>query len=471
MEKSVNTISYTLLPLDGSQIRLVTLVPGRSTEEVQCLLKHYDFKKDNTSGSHYEALSYVWGNANSTVPIRLNGHISQVTANLDASLRALRYPKHERTIWIDAICINQSNVEEKNREVRRMGQIYQNATRVVIWLGCGTGFGNLISLLPARSNRSIRPADDTCSLLESLANANADDVEAAAKTLQRRGDQMYYLLLLSKFFGSPWFSRVWILQEIALAKTAVVGYGDNWLEWDQVLSAMDTLRRTQLGRNKHMWGLSNANNADRVRRCCIQLRNSQEEGFQTDGHLRLVNLLWQTRFFGMTDPRDRFYALLGLMTDQFIKKNWIEIDYRKPIADLILELNILLIRGGCLSHVLCAIAGPIRDLPSWATDWTAPIGDLGGETGDISSISSVRSTDASRLSYGITTYIQSYQLRGIKQHPYMFYISPDSRQLTLRGRFVESHGIQHIGHRFGSVPIQDFNIHERLKFWRKHLLQ
>jgi len=471
MEKSVNTVSYTLLPPDGSQIRLVTIVPGKSTEEVKCLLKHYDFKKDSTGGLNYEALSYVWGDATVTVSIRLNGHKFQVTTNLEASLRALRYLKHERLIWIDAICINQSNIEERNQEVRRMGQIYRNALRVVIWLGRGTGFGNIISLLPARPNRSIRPADDTCSILNSLANANADDVDAAAIILQRTGDQMYYSLLLSKFFGSAWFSRVWILQEIALAKTAIVGYGDNWLQWDQLLSAVDTLRRNQLGRNKHIWALSNANDADRVRRCCIQYLNSQKQGFQPDGYNQLVNLLWQTRFFAMTDPRDRLYALLGLMTDELMRENWIEIDYKKPAADLMLELIIFLIRGGCLSHVLCAITKPISGLPSWATDWTASIGALGSEKGSIFSISSIESTDGSRLSYGITAYMQSHQLRGIKQHPYVFYISPDSRQLTLRGTIVESLGIQHIGHRFGSAPIKAFNIHERLKFWHKHLVQ
>jgi hypothetical protein len=86
-------------------------------------------------------------------------------------------------------------------------------------------------------------------------------------------------------------------------------------------------------------------------------------------------------------------------------------------------------------------------------------------------ITSIESTDGTRLSSGITAYMQSHQLRGIKQRPYVFYISPDSRQLILRGTIVESLGIQHIGHRFGSAPIQGFKIHERLKFWRKHLVK
>jgi hypothetical protein len=471
MEKSVNTVSYPLLPPDGSQIRLVTIVPSKSAEEVQCLLKHHEFRKGSTGGLNYEALSYVWGDATKTVPIRLNGHKFQVTTNLESSLRALRYLEHERHIWIDAICINQSNVEERNQEVRRMGQIYRNALRVVIWLGCGTGFGNIISLLPTKPNRSLRPADDTCSVLNSLATANTNVVDAAAIILQKTDDQLYYLLLLSKFFGSAWFSRVWVLQEIALAKTAIVGYGDNWLQWDQLLAAVDTLRRIQLGRNKHIWGLSNANGADRVRRCCIGLLNSQEQGFQPNGYNQLINLLWQTRYFAMTDRRDRFYALFGLMTDEFMKEKWIEVDYKKPAADVILELNIFLIRGGYLSHVLCAITKTVSDLPSWATDWTASIGTLGSEEGGIFSISSIESTDGSRLSSGITAYMQSYQLRGIKQRPYVFYISPDSRQLTLRGIIVESLGIQHVGHRFGSAPFQAFNIHDRLKFWQQHLVQ
>ena len=78
-------------------------------------------------------------------------------------------------------------------------------------------------------------ADKTHDLLNSLANAGSEDAEAGAMILDRTGDVIYTLQLLLKFFSCPWFMRVWILQEIALAKTATAVYGDGWIGWDRLV--------------------------------------------------------------------------------------------------------------------------------------------------------------------------------------------------------------------------------------------
>ena len=135
MEKSVNTFNYESLPADGSQIRLVAILSGEGDEEIECLVANFPFTKDIVDDLKYEALSYVWGDAMVTTTLSLNGQTYQVTTNLEAALRALRLQDKDRLIWIDAICINQTSIQERNQEVPRMGQIYRRARHVIIWMG------------------------------------------------------------------------------------------------------------------------------------------------------------------------------------------------------------------------------------------------------------------------------------------------------------------------------------------------
>jgi hypothetical protein len=91
----------------------------------------------------YEALSYVWGDTKSSARILLNGVEFDVTENLGAALIHLRSATSERTLWVDAICINQDNILERNEQVRQMGSIYEQATGVIVWLGRYSGNAQL----------------------------------------------------------------------------------------------------------------------------------------------------------------------------------------------------------------------------------------------------------------------------------------------------------------------------------------
>jgi len=86
----------------------------------------------------FEALSYVWGDSSITIPIIVDGDTFQATANLNAALRALRRPQSPRLMWVDAICINQSDIPEKNVQVSLMSKLYSGAASIVVWLGPST---------------------------------------------------------------------------------------------------------------------------------------------------------------------------------------------------------------------------------------------------------------------------------------------------------------------------------------------
>jgi hypothetical protein len=185
-----------------------------------------------------------------------------------------------RTIWVDAICIDQSNPDERSQQVQLMGQIYRNAQRVLVWLGHSDAeFGGNFefAVLMLEDNISLKPG-----LL-------ADDV---GKT---------FIKLLS----TPWFTRTWIVQEVALAKSAIVLYGDTEIKWDRLVELCTKLQSVVSLTPQGNLLLSYLLGIERVRRM-FQLG-------QLGLPIQPFNQLQLCRERLATDPRDKVYALLGLL--------------------------------------------------------------------------------------------------------------------------------------------------------------
>lgn len=126
---------YEALPLnvEKSEIRLLLLRPADWTEPIRCEFKVVSLDDRPI----YSALSYVWGREDAIHQISLGGHPFQVRPNLLTALRRLRAHggDHITTVWVDAICIDQSSIAERNSQVAMMGQIYTLSERVQVWLG------------------------------------------------------------------------------------------------------------------------------------------------------------------------------------------------------------------------------------------------------------------------------------------------------------------------------------------------
>ncbi|KAL8907164.1 MAG: hypothetical protein Q9207_001586 [Kuettlingeria erythrocarpa] len=124
--------AYQKLVADQHQIRLLHV--GAATtwhEEISCELTTVSLG-DNPQ---FEALSYVWGNAQDTLPIQLEGGVFPVTRNLEAAIRRLRMKTEKRVIWIDQLCINQADIAEKSIQLALMPRIYKSCKEVILWLG------------------------------------------------------------------------------------------------------------------------------------------------------------------------------------------------------------------------------------------------------------------------------------------------------------------------------------------------
>lgn len=175
---------HSPLPSGYGSIRLLRLMPHEDeTADIQCELFEYSLK-NSCKGIHlYEALSYVWGDPENRRSLSMHNHRFDVTVNLHAALSHLRNHSMERILWIDALCIDQTNQEEKEHQIQFMAKIYGQAQRVVVWLG--------------------EVADDSDLALEAIRVAGSRNF---AHSLNSEKIQPAVLKLLER----PWFRRIWV---------------------------------------------------------------------------------------------------------------------------------------------------------------------------------------------------------------------------------------------------------------------
>ncbi|KAF1996060.1 heterokaryon incompatibility, partial [Amniculicola lignicola CBS 123094] len=159
------------------EIRVLTLLPGTYDDPIDIKLTKHWIENDPT----YEALSYVWGIEMSVHLASVNNILMEITENLDIALRHLRYESEHRFMWIDALCINQEDMQERNHQVQLMGPIYANATKVVIWLG------------PS--------ADNSDYVMDCVGKRDIEEPKIP-----------YFCHYVNKLLERPWFYRVWVVQ-------------------------------------------------------------------------------------------------------------------------------------------------------------------------------------------------------------------------------------------------------------------
>ena len=132
--ESTNTpkLQYQYKKLRHSdEIRLLILAPGTSSNPLHCKLVHTRLSLN----PEYEALSYAWGDSSKPRQVFCDHRVIDVTESLYAALRRLRDLTKARTIWADAICINQQLNVEKSHQVALMGKIYSQTEKTLAWLG------------------------------------------------------------------------------------------------------------------------------------------------------------------------------------------------------------------------------------------------------------------------------------------------------------------------------------------------
>lgn len=218
---------YESCPLKSGDIRILTVRPGVNSDPIECTLTSRSLETQ-LSPYHetlpYEALSYHWGSGDCSCKIKIKNEDFQtdfkVKPDLLEALLQLRLPRGARRLWIDAICINQDDMEEKNVQVSLMAEIYSGATHVCVWLGKATSDSNLaLNLI----RRIINPDHFGPFVTDRLVADRSTLLEWAA---------------LSSLMKRAWFNRRWVVQEIALAPRATLYCGNDHIDLSDFADAV-----------------------------------------------------------------------------------------------------------------------------------------------------------------------------------------------------------------------------------------
>jgi hypothetical protein len=196
--------------LETGAARVLVLCPGSPFDEIKCELRQ---RKLLTQGyldevSSYEALSYVWGKEIERDTIILCGSRFPVTRNLAEALTYLRLPKHNRMLWVDAVCINQYDEKEKELQVKSMHMIYKLAKRVIAWLG------------PPDTASTL--AFSTMKMVQQL---DSPPMSAALSFQIGKEESDNEYDPFEKLMGRLYWSRAWIVQEMMSARSLVIQCG------------------------------------------------------------------------------------------------------------------------------------------------------------------------------------------------------------------------------------------------------
>ena len=342
----------------------------------------------------YLALSYNWGAAEKSHTIFDHGKPILVTASVQSALQHLRHSDLELVMWIDAICIDQNSNDERSAQVSIMTEIYQGAEEVWIWLGEETKRDQAaFSLL-----RTYQDRFEEYGFFEI-----GVDVETDAKMdlLEDRQDEWDGL---QEFFQKPYFERVWIIQEIVKARRAKVFCGSLSTNWDVVANVSRSLQRFGMVGNQTI--------EDMVMGCASVYALTEMKNAAV---VEVLPTLESTRYHKATDPRDKYFALLGVITVR--AEAPLEIDYSKSVQTVYTEIAVHnLTTQKTLRNLSSAgirsTMGNIS-LPSWVPDWSY---DNAGRF-NIGSHGCFNATGSSDP---------------------IINVSPDNKTLTVRGYIIDS---------------------------------
>ncbi|KAK4952143.1 hypothetical protein LTR10_010063 [Elasticomyces elasticus] len=420
----------------GDNIRILELKQGRTGSPLVARLHSVSL----STCPVYEALSYTWGDCfDSDHPswkmyqsrlleyrMRVHRSVIPITRNLHDALQQLRYPDRSRSLWVDAICIDQEHQEEKAYQIGHMRKIYGEAAQVLVWLGpADTDSSVALWVLRAgyRYHLRIQPLTKLGALrVDNPCPDSAQEVEdemVVARFGQLFGMQVrggyglpkYPIEAIANTFSRSYWARGWCWQEFVVPRKVTIICGEVVLEdGDQCMQVFmatwDSLRQ-EMGRQPHRldqrpWPMTE------LRHSYHNKKYLQDTGFQDspelvtpegqelwpiqaqenpnatpfaktwmfrDARNRLLmkNLLAESNLSWLETSRqdDQVYALVGMSTDA--EKLGIVIDYSVPWEQVYAKISIAYLERGdlwCLHHCLGSVRPRSSRLPSWAPDWS-----------------------------------------------------------------------------------------------------
>lgn len=366
---------YVYEPLPDQHIRVLrSVVPLKEEEPLTwsfLLLALGD--SEGFENVAYEALSYTWGSSTELFPLICDGRELLIHFNLYQALPYLANRPSELPLWIDAVCINQSDEAEKMRQIQMMSRIYRFATRVWVWLGdfeephAKEAVETLLPRIEALGTRL-----EQLGFEEYLSPSQLDVPELNSPIW----------MALGAILESPWFLRLWIVQEAALAREIKCLFGANVIEWEVLSQAIFDATKLRSIKDENGQKLSipvrNTVNYGAAFNC----RSSYDSWARADERDSKVATMVRricnaTRMSQCTEPRDQVLALLGFLTSE--GETGLGFDENTSLEELYLKFGYFILQPtderrdfdfswwAMFRSGICANKN--KTLPSWCPDF------------------------------------------------------------------------------------------------------
>lgn len=384
--------NYRYANLEGDQIRIFTLLAANREDPLRFRLESHPLHPLPL----YYALSYCWGEGEAvpkcTCEDERTGEILQLTSNLEQALRTIRAPNVDTPLWIDQICINQQNQQEKPHQIRLMADIYSRAFMVVIWLGEADEDTSLVwSLLKNVGDQIIRLGKEGKASGERHELYGIDQNSISFSLELGQADDPSWIAF-RKIFKRPWFSRVWVFQEVVLSQAAALVCGNNSIAWSMFLQVCCSV-------NIHDRLLPDQRSHTMDRDAILMqmaLCHAERSGFRGNTEIleglkrarsemkytRFLTLMRNLRKCSASDPHDKVYGVLGVAAD--VNEQAIPINYDEPFRDTYAFVTKEFIQLYSDLTVLSLVdIEPFKDpptqgprlLPSWVPDYRFDVSD------------------------------------------------------------------------------------------------
>ncbi|KAI0423746.1 heterokaryon incompatibility protein-domain-containing protein [Xylaria sp. FL1042] len=396
---------YERLPSEDA-FRIVEVLPGLYDDPIVCRLHVALISEAMLS---YTALSYTWKLDFETpyiraleqslpkVSISCNSFEVPIGRNLFQAIKRIRQPLASVMLWADALCINQNDVQERTQQVRKMASIFKNAFQLVIWLGENNnnsydgdapsmafpGLCRIVNRWREREDHSGRIPIATYSSVFPDQTCDTFDEPLAAD------DEIWSDIL--HFYNRRWFRRLWVLQEVALARSAVAIWGASKISWEWIGLAAAIIRTNyprltglrensqKVGYMAYSMSLNPRAVPTGIINAYFMYRISRSQAYFKAPHFTFHQLLTLTRQFRCEDPRDQIYGILGIPTiDQPLAQEtpFIIPDYTKSVAEVYQEVAAKILDSSGSLELLSSVqrdAGSPEHydtkLPTWVPQW------------------------------------------------------------------------------------------------------
>ena len=395
---------YVYQPLADGYIRLVEVLSDTIEAPLQCRI--FPCRLEDAPSLNYEALSYVWGPQEPLydllcrdVKLRFKPRVLRIGPNLHDALLHLRFHPsvntNPRVLWVDRICINQDDIEERASQVQLMHAIYRRCRQALVWLGMEDS-NTEEAFECARFIHKNGFVEETP--WESLALFRSPAVSFAHLS--------NILSVLAELTYRPWFDRAWTFQEVILPCTVLLVCG-------KISMALECLDASRLPASRHgsAWFSGQSD--------LIYATRKIEDTFLEDlGRLPaddLGYLLIFRREAKMSDPRDYIFSLLGLFSPSVSLS--LSPNYSISVKDLFTAVAKHIIRASGEMRILCSVESPKHvdgeAFPSWVPDWRASSESLQNVLHDSNLNSPYRATRDSVLDYDPSSNGNELHLYGI----------------------------------------------------------